>query len=145
MDPRQAALNLRADVEAMRERAEEEGWEILGPTGLEVLIKVTSSLDAEAYWIRFLCDNYPDAPFSVLPIDIDSRSTAVVAAWPRCEGFRPPQDICMPISREGFATHPEWNNDPLWRWDSRGNPLLRVVEEIQIKLNDPTKYQGRAA
>lgn len=145
MDPRQAALNLVADVQTLEERAKEQDWEVDGPEGLEVFVRMRSALDGEAYWFRFFCEDYPDRPFSVLLVDAETKNLGVVSAWPRCEGFRPPQDICMPLSKEGFATHPEWNNDPLWRWDSRGNPLWRVVEELQVKLNDPNKYQGRAA
>jgi hypothetical protein len=143
MDRDQAILNVASDVEQLRVRAKETGWSIEGPDDLEVFVTIGAN-DGERYCIRFECTEYPDAAFSVLPVDPATKSPSVIKAWPNCDGFRPPNDLCMPLSREGYALHPEWRSDPLWRWNPTGNPLLRVVEELEARLNDPTKYRGRA-
>ena len=141
----QTELNLAADVQKLRDVAEAEGWEIDGPHGLTVFVTMTSSIDDNSYCIRFECSGYPDQPFSVKPVDPETKESGVVRAWPACEGFRPPNDLCMPLCREGYALHPEWTKDPRWRWDSTGNPLHRVVDELQARIDDSAKYQGRAA
>ncbi len=66
-------------------------------------------------------------------------------AWPACQGFRPMNDLCLPLSAEGYQSHPNWKTDPGTKWVAEGNPLLRVIEELQMLLNDPDKYQGRGA
>jgi hypothetical protein len=145
MDPRQAELNLAADVRDVRLEAENRRWVVEGPDGLTVYVTISSHIDSEAYCIRFQCPNYPDEPFSVKPVDAETKESSVATAWPSCDGFRPPSDLCMPLSAEGYRLHPEWSNDPRWRWNPRGNPLLRVVEELQARINDPSKYRGRTA
>ena len=142
MSDLQAELNLRADAEALH-LGREHDWIVEGPNGLVVDVRLTA-IDREHYWLRFVCDGYPDRPFSVKPLDYLTKNTAILSAWPSCEGFRPPTDLCMPVCAEGFALHPEWQSDPRLRWRSEGNPLLRVLEELQVRLNDPTKYRGRA-
>jgi hypothetical protein len=138
----QAQTCLRQDAEAIRERASEEAWIIDGPSGVIVDVRLRA-LDGENYWLRFICADYPDRPFSVKPINHETKRSDVVSAWPRCEGFRPMSDLCMPLCAEGYALHSEWAKDPRLCWRSEGNPLLRVLEELQIRLNDPKKYQGR--
>jgi hypothetical protein len=32
-----------------------------------------------------------------------------------CDDFRPTTDLCMPLSAEGYAVHPKWQNDPVLR------------------------------
>jgi hypothetical protein len=144
MDSLQAELNLAEDVRALRLQAEERGWGVEGPNDLEVFVTIPSLIDRESYCIRFRCPGYPEEPFSVKPVDPETKDPSIVRAWPSCDGFRPPSDLCMPLSAEGYALHPEWRNDPRWRWDPRGNPLLRVVEELETRVNDPSKYRGRA-
>jgi hypothetical protein len=145
VDDLQAALNLEADVEEIRRESQEPGWEIEGPEGLVIFVTLSSTVDDEAYCIRFECSGYPEEPFSVKPVDAKTRDSAVVSAWPLCEGFRPTSDLCLPLCREGYALHPDWQNDPRWKWNSHGNPLKRVLEELQSLINNPNKYKGRAA
>lgn len=143
MDRLQAELNLATDVEEVRRHGADLGWIVDGPAEIEVYIALTSHVDGEVYVIWFHCPGYPDDAFSVKPVDPESKDPSAACAWPRCEGFRPPNDLCMPLCAEGYALHPEWRTDPRWRWESKGNPLLRVAEELQARLDDPTKYQGR--
>ncbi len=143
MDRLQAELNLAADVDEVKLQAAEHGWTVDGPIGLDVYITMTSRADNESYVIWFHCPGYPDEPFSVKPVDPESKDPGVAGAWPSCEGFRPTGDLCMPLCAEGYALHPEWRTDPRWRWEHKGNPLLRVAEELQARLDEPTKYHGR--
>ncbi|MEA2677351.1 MAG: hypothetical protein QOJ81_1492 [Chloroflexota bacterium] len=103
-----------------------------------------SKVDGESYTLRFIADGYPDAAPSVKPIDPETGSPDVRTAWPECDGFRVPTDLCMPLSAEGYAVHPDWANDPALRWSSTGNALLRVLEELQIQIDNPARYRGRA-
>ena len=145
MDRLQAELNLAADVKGLRHQAATNGWEVEGPDGLNVYITMRSRLDDESYVMWFHCPGYPDDPFSIKPVDAESKDASVGHAWPSCNGFRPPNDICMPLCAEGYALHPEWRTDPRWRWNASGNPVLRVAEELQARLDDATKYNGRHA
>jgi hypothetical protein len=56
-------------------------------------------------------------------------------------GYRPQErDICRPMCREGFATHPEWRQGST-SWPTIGNPFLWVVLTTQNHLN--SEYGGR--
>jgi len=41
------------------------------------------------------------------------------------------------------VAHPEWRNDPVMRWNSEGNALLRVLDELQVILNSRQHYRRR--
>jgi hypothetical protein len=140
----QAQLALGADLSKIRRLASERGWTIGRRNGLEVLISMTSRIDAESYVLRFIAAAYPDSAPSIKPVDPTSGTSETRSAWPDCDGFREPTDLCMPLSAEGYAVHPEWQRDPMLRWDSAGNPLLRVLEELQAHINNTAKYRGRA-
>jgi hypothetical protein len=140
----QAAIAVAQDVTAVKDAAEERGWSVALVEGILVDIDLASGVDGETYRLRFVCRGYPDAPPSILPVDPATGSSQVRSAWPSCQGFRPTTDICMPLSAEGYSLHPVWRHDPVLRWISVGNPLLRVIDELQARLDDPTKYQGRA-
>lgn len=144
MSESEARLVLAADVGGVTAAADDRGWTVVGHDGLVVVAEITSRVDAETYRLRLSCDGYPDRAPSIKPIDPESGLSDVVRAWPACDGFRPVGDICMPITAEGFGLHPEWASDPTLRWISSGNPLLRVLEELQAQIDNPTKYRGRA-
>ena len=144
MSESEARLALAADVAELRAAGTERGWVIVGHEELVVVVDVVSRIDGEPYRLRLSCDGYPDKAPSIKPIDRTTGQSDNIQAWPSCEGFRPVGDICMPLTAEGFALHPEWMNDPALRWISTGNPILRVLEELQAQIDNPTKYRGRA-
>jgi hypothetical protein len=145
MSESEALLALAADVEETRTGAAERGWAVQTHDGLVVVLDLTSAVDKEVYRLQLACLGYPDRAPSITLVDPATGRSNVVRAWPACDGFRPPTDICMPLSAEGFVVHPEWMNDPALRWSSSGNPLLRVLEEIQAHLDNPARYHGRAS
>ena len=58
-------------------------------------------------------------------------------------GYRPGSfDICEPICREGFNTHPEWRQGST-AWPTDGNPFLWVVQTMQFQFDND--YQARSA
>lgn len=144
MSESEARLALAADAAELRASGAERGWVIVEHEDLVVVVDVISRIDRESYRLRLSCDGYPDRAPSIKPIDPTTGQSANVRAWPACDGFRPVGDICMPLTAEGFALHPEWMNDPALRWISTGNPILRVLEELQGQIDNPTKYHGRA-
>lgn len=144
MSESEARLALESDVAELRSAGSERGWVIVGHNDLVVVVDLVSRIDREGYRLRLSCDGYPDRAPSIKPIDPVTGSADDIRAWPSCDGFRPVGDICMPLTAEGFALHPEWMNDPALRWVSTGNPILRVLEELQAQLDNPTKYRGRA-
>lgn len=143
MSERESQLVLEADLGAVRTAASDRLWALVHED-LIVTVDMTSRVDGESYRLRLSCLGYPDSPPSVMPIDPETGRSDMVRAWPACEGFRPVGDICMPLTAEGFALHPEWMNDPALRLISSGNPILRVFEELQAQIDNPRKYRGRA-
>jgi hypothetical protein len=70
-------------------------------------------------------------------------SLTVTSAWPMMPGYRPGSlDICEPICREGFNTHPEWCQGST-AWPTDGNPFLWVVQTMQFQFDND--YQARSA
>lgn len=113
-----------------------------GPTAIEADMR--AAIDGERYSLRLVWSEYPDEPPSIVCFDPATRKADVQSAWPDCDGFRPDQpDLCLPLSVEGFAAHPEWQNDPSKRWSADGNALLRVLDELQAVLNSRSHYRGR--
>lgn len=104
-----------------------------------------SAVDREQYWLRLRCTDYPEHPPSIVCFDPVTGLHAVRKAWPQCQGFRADGtwDLCLPLSSEGFSAHPEWHRDRDKQWNPHGNPLLRVLDELQLILNDPARYTGR--
>lgn len=148
VDPVLARISLQADLERFGDVREAEGWGIspwpLTDTSFYVTMK--SILDGEAYMVRVLWDGYPEEPPSVKPVNPDTKDSNDMRAWPVCDGFRlpPTADLCLNITREGFALHPDWARDSRYRWESSGNPAQRVLFALQDHLNDRSKYHGRA-
>ena len=147
MDVIQAALNLQHDAWELEDSCDTSGWSFQ-PWPLETpsfAVTITSRIDHESYDFQFEWPDYPEGPPSIRCVDPVSKSHAVPSAWPLCEGFRPPPqaDLCLNLSREGFALHPDWARDPLRRWNPAGNPLKSVLHNLQDRLNDGAKYRGR--
>jgi hypothetical protein len=147
MDSIQAAMNIQRDALALDDTRASLGW-LVRPWPLEATsftVTIRSRLDNEEYVFKFEWSDYPEGPPSIRCVDPATQSHAVRAAWPQCDGFRPPPeaDLCLNISREGFALHPDWNRDAVRRWNPAGNPLASVLHTLQDRLNDRTKYHGR--
>lgn len=146
MDPRQAFINLQADLESIKDECDRQRWVITPwpPTSTTIFVTMSSDIDGEAYMIRLRCDDYPEQPPSIHCVNPDSRDQSDPKAWPRCEGFRPTSDLCLNISKEGLKQlHPGWNNDPRYRWETTGNPIWYVLASLQDRLNNRGKYHGR--
>ena len=148
MDPVQARINLQADLEAIADVIVDQGW-IIEPwplTSTTIFATVTSVIDKEAYAMRLIDDDYPDLPPSIKCVTRDTHDANDPKAWPNCEGFRPPPtaDLCLNISREALLqVHPDWMKDRRYGWSAVGNPIWYVLQSLQDRLNDPSKYHGR--
>lgn len=138
----QVKLAFMHDLEEVSAVAAEHGWEVRSPGDGIAEVRMTSVIDKQSYWLRLVGSDYPQ-PCSILPFDPATGSTTVRTAWPACTGFRPTNDLCLNLSSEGFTLHPQWATDLATAFDTSGNPLLRVLEELQLLLNTPGKYQGR--
>jgi hypothetical protein len=138
-------LALEADFEGLprgkyREPADTWSAELVRP--LEVQVVMVSAKDTkEKFLARLLWSRYPDNPPSVLFLDPKTGASNVAQAWPTGGPFRPPTGLCINFTAEGFALHPEWTRDPLRRWLSQGNVLLRVIRQLQERLD--LDYAGR--
>lgn len=139
-----SALNLKQDLEQVLAVPEAARWKLELVADLEVhAILHASRAPKDLFQAQLLWIIYPQEPPSLKFRDI--KSGALTAqAWPNVPGFRPAsQDACLNICAEGFSLHPEWRNDPRYRWDPGGNVLLFVLREIQGLLD--THYLGGAA
>lgn len=148
IDPVLASISLQADLDRIEDIRTAEGW-ILSPWPLKdttFFVTMKSIIDGESYMLRMMWDGYPEEPPSVKPVNPDTKDMNDVRAWPLCDGFRlpPTADLCLNITRDGFALHPDWARDPRYRWESTGNPAERVLFALQVRLNDRSKYHGRA-
>jgi hypothetical protein len=97
---------------------------------------------SELFQARLLWTKYPDLPPSLKFRDTATGRLDLPQAWPIVRGFRPQSlDACVNYCAEGFALHPEWQQDPRFRWDPSNNPVLRVLRTVQEELDED--YQGR--
>ena len=88
--------------------------------------------------------SYPEMAPSVKFGDPVSGRVDKLSDWPMGGPMRPESgDLCVSYSVEGFGLHPEWRTDPLRRWVSHGNVLLKVVRWLQDDLD--ATYAGRHA
>jgi hypothetical protein len=101
-----------------------------------------ASDSAERFYPRLVWTRYPDDPPSILFADGVAGPLGVTRAWPLARGYRAPNDICKPLSAEGYALHQEWRAGPD-AWPTDGNPFLWVVQQLQYDLDN--EYQGRAS
>ncbi len=138
-----SSLNLSDDFQKVLPLDEAKRWSLEFRPPLEIVV-IMSPLNVpnEKFMARFQWREYPqDAP-SLKFIDPNSDSLNVPSAWPKLPGFRPNNlDACVNWTSEGFALHPEWRNDVRYRWDERGNVLLKVLRYLQDELD--LHFQGR--
>jgi hypothetical protein len=102
-----------------------------------------ASAPHETYYIKVTWTAYPHQAASVKFADAIGGSVTVPRAWPVIPGYRAAsQDICKPMTAEGFALHTEWQSGPD-AWPTEGNPFLWLAEMLQYDLDN--SYTGRAA
>jgi hypothetical protein len=138
-----SALNLRDDFAEVLTVEDAKRWKLELPAPLEIWARMSSaSKPEEVFQARFLWTRYPDEPPSLKFRDPGTGRLDLPKAWPQVLGFRPNSlDACVSYCSEGFALHPEWRNDPRYRWDSHGNPLLKVLRIVQQELDE--RFSGR--
>lgn len=136
-------LNFRDDLEEVLTVPDAPRW-ILEKTGdLEVLATMSpQGVPDQHFQARLLWARYPDEPPSLKFRDPSTGRLDLPQAWPIIRGFRPQSlDACVNWCLEGFILHPEWRNDPRFRWNPNGNPLLRVLRQLREELDE--YFQGR--
>jgi hypothetical protein len=136
-------LSLEEDLDEVSGLPEAASWDLSKPTPLEILATFRpATTPGEQFRARLLWERYPDEPPSLKFLDPATGRLDLPSAWPLVRGFRPQSvDACVTYSKEGFVLHPEWRNDPRYRWKSDGNPLLKVLRIIQAELDET--FQGR--
>lgn len=143
MSDQLSALNLDDDLGEVLALPEASRWVIERAGPLEIWVMLTAvSYPAEQFQARLAWQSYPDQAPSLKFRDPATGRLDLPTAWPQAPGFRPSSlDACVNWSAEGLALHPEWQNDPNYRWDPRGNTLLKILRLIQETLDDG--FQGR--
>jgi hypothetical protein len=142
--PSADAVMLEEHFSAVIAAADEPRWELRREGWMEVWATLAPKAAPEQkFFLRLLWQRYPhDAP-SIKFRDLEGRIDNP-RAWPAMPGYRPTSlDACVNYSAEGFALHPEWKTDPRYKWDPRGNALLRVLTLVQTDFD--LNYQGRFA
>jgi hypothetical protein len=136
-------LALDEDFEEVLAVEDSKRWILERSGPLEVLASMSpASATSELFQARFLWTVYPGEPPSLKFRAPHTGRFDDPTAWPRAGGFRPKNlDTCVSLTAEGFAHHPEWRNDPVHRWESHGNVLLKVLRFLQDALDND--YQGR--
>ncbi len=100
------------------------------------------SAQTEEYIARIEWFSYPYEPPSIQFAIHIRGSIRDRRAWPKITGYRAASfDICRPMSREGYALHPEWKRGSN-AWIADGNPFLWVVQMMHFHINND--YQGRS-
>lgn len=143
MSEQLSALNLDDDLGEVLALPEASRWVIERAGPLEIWAMLTAAgHPAEHFHARLAWQSYPDQAPSLKFRDPATGRLDLPTAWPQAPGFRPSSlDACVNWSAEGLALHPEWQNDPNYRWDPRGNALLKILRLIQETLDDG--FQGR--
>lgn len=138
-----SVLNLEDDYQKASGVPEASRWKFEKPAPLEVLVTMSPVTNPEeSFQARLLWRVYPDQAPSLKFRDPQTGRIDVTAAWPKVRGFRPGSlDACVNWCEEGLNLHPEWKTDPKFRWDSRGNVLLKVLRILQDELDE--FFQGR--
>jgi len=145
----ESALNLDTDEVAVAEFLAEHGGELArddrrdgGNRGVYWLTFRPRSAPTERYVARVEWFAYPYEAPSIKFADGIRGSLTTTRSWPVMPGYRPGSfDICRPMTREGFAVHPEWKRGST-AWPTDGNPFLWVAEMMQFHFDND--YQGRA-
>lgn len=127
------------------------GWSIIrdADDSARVLFGVEAR-DGESYRTLILCDGYPDLAPSVAFIN-QAGSKTDFRAWPRGDSaffdeVKPPPNsfLCVPLTREGLAHHPDWCTSPTARpWRADTHSLMDIFNHVHRLLNGD-HYQGRA-
>lgn len=140
----ESKLSLEADEGAVAAFLREHGGRLRrdeSEAAIYWATMVPASDPTESYLARLLWSSYPGAAPSVKFATSIGGSLEDSTAWPVVAGFRPQsRDICMPITAEGFALHPDWTQTAE-AWRSSGNPFLYVVSALQQRMNN--QYGGR--
>jgi hypothetical protein len=140
-----SAMNLDDDLEGAKRTDRASRWELTKAAQLEVRVTMSPQRQPhEKFTARLLWAEYPSQPPSVRFIDPESGRHDLVPAWPVVQNVRldPQWDICQSMTAEGFNAHPEWRSDPKFRWDPRGNALLKALSWLQDLLDET--FQRRA-
>lgn len=126
------------------------GWKVTrdAEDGARVILELNAR-DGERYRVLFVCDGYPGAAPSVAFVSVEG-SKADPRAWPRGdqdfhqEVKQPPASfLCMPLTREGLAHHPDWATNAAARpWKSGVHTLMDLFNRMQRLLGGP-HYLGR--
>lgn len=138
-----SGFNLSDDLGEVHALDDAKRWKLEAGVAGEVLVTLSPEGVEETFQARvFWQDRYPqDAP-SLKFRDPATGRLDMPSAWPRVRGFRPASlDACVNWCSEGLAIHPEWKNDPAFRWDPRGNVLLKVLRILQSELD--SHFDGR--
>jgi hypothetical protein len=138
-----ADIAFEDDLRGVEAAEDSARWRLERGARQEVFVTVASAVDTgNTYQARLAWRGYPhDAP-SVKFRNPVNGSLAEPTAWPVVRGFRPGNlDCCVNWSEEGFVAHPEWRNDPKFRWRAEGNVLLKVLRILQSEMDD--HYTGR--
>lgn len=140
-----AEMNLKDDFEQASSIPEACRWRLEKPGPLEVWATLhPASHPQELFQARLLWSDYPGSPPSLKFRDLETGRLDLKRAWPITVGTRPDSFVsCVNYCAEGFGLHAEWKNDPRYRWDSRGNVLLKVLRLLQEELDET--YRGRAS
>lgn len=131
------------DLQVVEKTEDAKRWKVERGAHQEVFVTLASTVDpGNMYQVRLAWRSYPlDAPSMKFRNPL-TKSVSEPTAWPNVRGFRPTNlDACVNWCEEGFVAHPEWRNDPKYRWRPEGNALLRVLRILQSEMDD--YYQGR--
>jgi hypothetical protein len=131
-------MNLADDFRAIAATADAERWSLENPKPLEVwALMFAAGEPTERFQARLLWVQYPEQAPSLKFRDPATGRLDMPTAWPIVRGFRPASlDACVNFCAEGFGMHPEWKDDPRYRWDPRGNAMLRVLRTLQDELDN---------
>lgn len=138
-------LAFEDDLKEVLELEESHRWKIEHIGDLEIYVTASpAKAPTEVFQARFLWSTYPGDPPSYKFRDPQTGRLDLTSAWPEVHGYRPGNlDACVNWSAEGFATHPEWKNDPNTKWNPKGNVLLKVLRYFQRDLDE--KFVKRSA
>lgn len=136
-------LNLDEDLAQVLALPEASRWTIERAGALETWVTLSpAGASGEQFQARLLWSAYPDRAPSLKFRDPATGRLDLTSAWPQATGLRPGSlDACVNWTAEGLALHPEWQGDLRYRWDSRGNVLLKVLRLLQETLDE--SFQGR--
>jgi hypothetical protein len=138
-----SALNFQQDLAGASLAEDAKRWKIETAGPLEVYVSLASIKDpANVFQARLCWKAYPGEPPSLKFRDPKTGSLTSPSAWPLVRGFRPQTlDACVSWCAEGHALHPEWRNDPKYRWVGDGNALLGTIRRLQSELD--FHYSGK--